>query len=118
MQESLTSIDQKVDALTMQLDAVMHKIKKHDSQLKEAEQRICTAEDDLVAKGEMLLNMEKILKVIAAKNEELKASGGDSPQIVDGQATAVVSGAVYHSPPIKLLGQRQSTSDGAGEGYT
>ena len=71
MRERLVSIENKMDALTSRLGPITRKLIKYDNRLVEG--RISSAEDSLTTKGETLHKMDKVLHVIAAKNEDLEA---------------------------------------------
>ncbi|KAJ1142872.1 hypothetical protein NDU88_009185 [Pleurodeles waltl] len=44
-QQSITSVEAKMDNICVRIDAIMHKLQKHDSWLMEAEQRLSPVED-------------------------------------------------------------------------
>ncbi|KAJ1204973.1 hypothetical protein NDU88_000408 [Pleurodeles waltl] len=73
MQSSLSSIDGKMDTMTTRLDLLTAGLEKHSGRITEAEQRISNGEDVMQKRQEQLSQMDKLLKVIALKNEDLEA---------------------------------------------
>lgn len=73
MQRSLQSIDGKIDALNQRMDHMSAKLEKQNTRIGVVEQRVSNTEDDLSAVTSKALNMEKVLALIQAKNEDLGA---------------------------------------------
>ncbi|KAJ1173728.1 hypothetical protein NDU88_005554 [Pleurodeles waltl] len=73
MQSSLSSIDTKMNNMNSRLDLQSNKLERQAGCITEAEQRISNVEDTVQAKSEQLLQMDKILQIIANKNEDLEA---------------------------------------------
>ncbi|KAJ1141401.1 hypothetical protein NDU88_007734 [Pleurodeles waltl] len=72
MQSSLSSIDSKMDNMTASLDLLTNKLEKHVGCISETEQRISHVKDTMHAKSQQLLQMDKLLKIIVNKNEDLE----------------------------------------------
>ena len=70
---SLSSLEGTMDDVSSRMDTFAQKIDQHDHQLREAEQRISNVEDSAANNKNTLQEMEKVLKHIAAKNEDLEA---------------------------------------------
>ncbi|KAJ1176859.1 hypothetical protein NDU88_002126 [Pleurodeles waltl] len=73
MQSSLSSIDGKMDTMTTRLDLLTAGLEKQSGRITDAEQRISHVADVMQKRQEQLLQMDKLLKVIALKNEDLEA---------------------------------------------
>lgn len=73
MQRSLTSIDAKIDNMNTRMDSVVGKLEDHDSRIKEAEKRISTLEDGATSSARQVTQMDRLLRIIAEKNEDLEA---------------------------------------------
>ncbi|KAJ1198611.1 hypothetical protein NDU88_002450 [Pleurodeles waltl] len=73
MQSSLSSIDGKMDTMTTRLDLLTAGLEKQSGRITEAEQRISNVEDVMQKRQEQLSQMDKLLKVIALKNDDLEA---------------------------------------------
>ncbi|KAJ1109833.1 hypothetical protein NDU88_007191 [Pleurodeles waltl] len=73
MQSSLSSLDSKMDTMTARLDLLTNRLERQAMRTSETEQRILQVEDTMEKKSEQLLQMDKLLKVIAHKNEGLEA---------------------------------------------
>lgn len=73
MQQSLTALSGKMDMMNTRLDFLVLKVDKHDEQLKEAKRRISDTEDTTSQLHQQMSHMDKLLKVIASKNENLEA---------------------------------------------
>ncbi|KAJ1122104.1 hypothetical protein NDU88_000608 [Pleurodeles waltl] len=72
MQQSLMSIESKMDNMCTRMDVITNKLEKQDGRIMETEHRISAVEDAMSTRGKQLLNMEKVLKLISAKNEDLE----------------------------------------------
>ncbi|KAJ1140654.1 hypothetical protein NDU88_007003 [Pleurodeles waltl] len=72
MQSSLSSIDGKMDTMTTRLDLLTAGVEKQSGRITEAEQRISNVEDVMQKRQEQLSQINKLLKVIALKNEDLE----------------------------------------------
>ncbi|KAJ1115970.1 hypothetical protein NDU88_004190 [Pleurodeles waltl] len=73
MQSILSSIDGKMDTMTTRQDLLTAGLEKQSGRITEAEQRIPNVEDVMQKRQEQLSQMDKLLKVIALKNEDLEA---------------------------------------------
>ncbi|KAJ1092036.1 hypothetical protein NDU88_005150 [Pleurodeles waltl] len=72
MQQSLTSIESKMDTMCTGMDSIKHKLEKHYCCIAGTE-RLSSVKDTVMHRSEQLLNMEKALIVISAKNKDLEA---------------------------------------------
>lgn len=73
MRQGFTTIAEKMDDMSMRMDAFVHKLEGHEERLNEAEQRISNTEDRTTQLQSQVAHMDKLLKVIASKNEDLEA---------------------------------------------
>ncbi|KAJ1210093.1 hypothetical protein NDU88_005461 [Pleurodeles waltl] len=73
MQNSLKLIDGKIGILNLRMDNMSTKLNKYVAQFQTAEQRILVTEDDANGIRSKCLNMEKVLVVSQAHNEDLEA---------------------------------------------
>ncbi|XP_078496618.1 uncharacterized protein LOC144752612 [Lissotriton helveticus] len=73
MQRSLQSIEGSMAAVNNRLDHMSSQLEKQNARMGEVEQRVSAAEDGLTAVTGKTLNMEKVLSLIQAKNEDLEA---------------------------------------------
>ena len=73
IQTSLSSLEGKLDDVTASMDSFAQRVDRQNQQFADAEQRIFTVEDQTAAHTSTLREMEKVLKVISAKNEDLEA---------------------------------------------
>lgn len=73
MQTSLTSIESKMDAMTARLDGLSHKVDAHESRIAEQERRTSDLEDTAATADTRVREMERVLKTLAAKNEDLES---------------------------------------------
>lgn len=73
VRQGFASIADKMDTLTTRMDTIVRKIDGHETRIKETEQRISTTEDATAHLQKSITQMDKLLKVIAAKNEDIEA---------------------------------------------
>ncbi|KAJ1186146.1 hypothetical protein NDU88_002929 [Pleurodeles waltl] len=85
MHSSLSSIDGKMDTMTTRLDLLTAGLEKQSGWITEAEQRISNVEDVMQKRQEQLSQMDKLLKVIALKNEDLEARSRRNNIRIEGQ---------------------------------
>lgn len=73
MRSSLRTIDSKLDVFTSQLESVKQKVDTHETRLDVLENRHSDLHDFQVETKEQVLQMDKVLGLLRAKNEDLEA---------------------------------------------
>ncbi|KAJ1148817.1 hypothetical protein NDU88_001643 [Pleurodeles waltl] len=69
----VTSIESKMDNMCTRMGTITYKLERQDGRIMKAEHRISAVKATGSAREEQLLNMDKILKLVSAKNEDLEA---------------------------------------------
>lgn len=73
MRQGFATIADKVDTLSTRMDAVANKLEGHAQRIKEAEERLSVVEDSAAGAQTAIAQMDKLLKVIANKSEDMEA---------------------------------------------
>lgn len=73
MRQGFATVVDKVDRMSSRMDAIAHKLDGQEDCIKEAERHISESDDVTATRTVQLTRMDKLLPVIAAKNEDLEA---------------------------------------------